>query len=246
MRPVYENGCVSIYHGDFREVTIPKVAVAVLDPPYNLGKPNAFNNLKDRNGTVRGKTFGQSFSEDFDENSLLPRDWIPYMPDTVITFYAARGMEVLLRSFRKGGYEIVQDFHWCKPNPLHTLRSFGFAWAVEFGFVFRKKGTKHVVNKRVKKSLNYIVDQAPRKKGLKVHTTQKPLRVMRWLIQHYTLPETMVVDMFLGSGTTGVAAVELGRGFIGVEQKKDYCDLAVRRIREAIRHRQSGFQIPMR
>lgn len=65
------------------------------------------------------------------------------------------------------------------------------------------------------------------------HPTQKPVEVMRWSISK-TKGRT-IVDPFMGSGTTGVAAVDLGRGFIGIEVEQKYYDIARRRIDEAAR-----------
>jgi site-specific DNA-methyltransferase (adenine-specific)/modification methylase len=64
------------------------------------------------------------------------------------------------------------------------------------------------------------------------HPTQKPLAVMRWTLSH--LPEARtILDPFMGSGTTGVACVKLGRKFIGIEIEPKYFDIACKRIRDA-------------
>ena len=66
------------------------------------------------------------------------------------------------------------------------------------------------------------------------HPTQKPIGVMRWCIDH--LPNTeAILDPFMGSGTTGVAAVQMGRKFIGIEREPKYFDIACNRIEEAQR-----------
>jgi site-specific DNA-methyltransferase (adenine-specific) len=65
------------------------------------------------------------------------------------------------------------------------------------------------------------------------HSTQKPLALMEFLVQSYSNKKDIVIDPFMGSGSTGVAAVKTGRKFIGIEQNKKYFDIAVKRIREA-------------
>lgn len=65
------------------------------------------------------------------------------------------------------------------------------------------------------------------------HPTQKPLRLMRELLYRYTQPSQSVVDFFMGSGTTGVACVQTGRRFIGIEIEEKYFRIAVKRITEA-------------
>lgn len=65
------------------------------------------------------------------------------------------------------------------------------------------------------------------------HPTQKPLRLMEWLIKTYTNENEIVLDNTMGSGTTGVACVKTNRQFIGIEKEKKYFDIAVKRIEEA-------------
>jgi hypothetical protein len=69
----------------------------------------------------------------------------------------------------------------------------------------------------------------------KEHPTQKPLEVMRWCIRQLPPPGLRILDPFMGSGTTGVAAVKLGRKFIGIEIEPKYFDIACRRISEALK-----------
>ena len=65
------------------------------------------------------------------------------------------------------------------------------------------------------------------------HPTQKPLALMEWLVRTYTNEGDTVIDPFMGSGTTGVAAINLKRKFIGVERDKKYVDIACERIEKA-------------
>ncbi len=69
----------------------------------------------------------------------------------------------------------------------------------------------------------------------KWHPTQKPIALMKWCIEHLPDKCCSVIDPFMGSGTTGVACVKLGRKFIGVEIQPRYFDIACRRISEALR-----------
>ena len=76
----------------------------------------------------------------------------------------------------------------------------------------------------------------PRSEALqdgKEHPTQKPIEVMEWAISQLPMPSDTILDPFMGSGTTGVAAVKLGRRFIGIEIEERYFDIACRRIEEA-------------
>ena len=71
--------------------------------------------------------------------------------------------------------------------------------------------------------------------GGKLHPTQKPIEVMRWCVGH--LPDTAetILDPYMGSGTTGVAAVKMNRKFIGIEREPSYFDIACKRISDALK-----------
>ena len=67
------------------------------------------------------------------------------------------------------------------------------------------------------------------------HPTQKPVAVMQWCIEHLPEGAQTILDPFMGSGTTGVAAVQMGRSFIGIEREPKYFDIACKRIEDAQR-----------
>jgi DNA modification methylase len=67
------------------------------------------------------------------------------------------------------------------------------------------------------------------------HPTQKPIDVMKWCIERLPDDSRVILDPFMGSGTTGVAAVKLGRKFTGIEIDPKYFDVACRRIADAMR-----------
>lgn len=65
------------------------------------------------------------------------------------------------------------------------------------------------------------------------HPSEKPLQLMRWTIETVGASGT-VLDPYMGSGTTGVAAIQLGRSFIGIEREPQYFDIACKRIEQAV------------
>jgi hypothetical protein len=65
------------------------------------------------------------------------------------------------------------------------------------------------------------------------HPSPKPIEAMLWIVRRCTDPTDIILDPFMGSGTTGVAAVQLGRRFLGFEINQEYCDLANKRIEAA-------------
>jgi len=76
--------------------------------------------------------------------------------------------------------------------------------------------------------------------GRRDHPCQKPTGLMRWCVELITLSQQRILDPFMGSGTTGVACVQLGRRFIGIEIDRQYFDIAVKRISTAIETHEGG------
>jgi DNA modification methylase len=66
------------------------------------------------------------------------------------------------------------------------------------------------------------------------HPTQKPLQLMKWCIEQCKNNPQTILDPFMGSGTTGVAAIQLGRKFIGIERESKYFEIACKRIEQAV------------
>jgi DNA modification methylase len=78
----------------------------------------------------------------------------------------------------------------------------------------------------------YLLNRAAIAQDGAVHPTQKPVKLMAWCIEQAGNPQT-ILDPFMGSGTTGVAAIQLGRKFIGIEREPKYFDIACKRIEQA-------------
>lgn len=77
--------------------------------------------------------------------------------------------------------------------------------------------------------------------GGRFHPSQKPVALLEYIIKTYTIPENTVLDFTMGSGSTGIAAVNLGRKFIGIERDNEYFDIASTRIYEAKNKNDSSF-----
>jgi site-specific DNA-methyltransferase (adenine-specific) len=75
-------------------------------------------------------------------------------------------------------------------------------------------------------------DSEPRMRG--VHPTQKPVALMRWIVERWTEPGDLVFDPYMGSGPIAQACHELGRRYIGVEIIEEYCQVAVNRLAQQV------------
>lgn len=78
-----------------------------------------------------------------------------------------------------------------------------------------------------------VFDYSPSSMEKKEHQTQKPVALMKWCVDRLPRGSDLILDPFMGSGTTGVACIKLGRRFIGIEIEPSYFDIACRRINDA-------------
>ena len=114
--------------------------------------------------------------------------------------------------------------HWIVWDKLNTMPTFGdceLAWT----------NSKRKSVKKVTVEYNGLLGKEQQRQ----HATQKPLKVMSWCVLNYSKEAHTILDPFMGSGTTGVACVELGRKFIGIEIDEKYFDIACERISRAER-----------
>jgi len=215
---------VTLYLGDCREIlpTLGKIDAVVTDPPYGIEDAA----IKGQGRT--GKRVGASniwHSESWWDKEIDPA-WMKLCAtaaDTVAWFghwrkreQVEHGMPLPLRS------EIVwaKDCHVGPPCPV--------AMRDERIWLFAKEGIKG-------KTFETSVWDQPiiPTWTWKHHKNEKPVALMSRLIRF--LDPGTVLDPFMGSGTTGVAAVKIGRNFIGIEIEPKYFDIACRRISKALR-----------
>ena len=115
---------------------------------------------------------------------------------------------------------------WTKPNPMPSLSKRHWTWATEL-CVYASIGSKRVVNfPSDGHALNWWSDV---KKSDGTHPTQKPIEICKRPILFSSIAGQLVLDLFLGSGTTLIAAEQLGRKCYGMEISPAYCDVIVQR-----------------
>lgn len=141
------------------------------------------------------------------------------------------------------GFKILNDITWEKPNPPPNLscRYFTHAtetvlWAAKSAkskHTFNYAAMKAVTGKQMKSVWRFPAPGKDEKQHGK-HPTQKPLTLVERCILSSTKEGALVYDPFMGSGTTGVAALRTGRRFVGTEMERDHATLAVKRVGAAM------------
>ncbi|OQA38463.1 MAG: Modification methylase DpnIIB [Parcubacteria group bacterium ADurb.Bin316] len=146
------------------------------------------------------------------------------------------------------GYWILNDVHWIKSNPMPNFKGVRFTNATEtlIWAVKDKKVKNYTFNYEEMKKHNYgkqmrndwyfgICNGTERlkdEKGVKVHSTQKPLPLLERIVLASTKKGDWVFDPFGGTGTTGVAALKHGRNFTMIEKDENYVDWSLKRFKD--------------
>ena len=150
-----------------------------------------------------------------------------------IAFCTPEGIAKWADEINESPMKYKRACHWIKPDSTPQLNGQGPAQGAEH-FVCAWAGTGHARwNAGGKRGVyTHLVNNAERTGK---HPTEKPRRLMSEIIADFTNAGQTILDPFMGSGTTGVAAVMAGRDFIGIEQNEAYFELACERLRNAQR-----------
>lgn len=141
------------------------------------------------------------------------------------------------------GFKLLNEITWEKPNPPPNLSCRYFTHSTEtILWAAREKKSKHKFNYKVMRSLAgdrqmksvwRLPAPTGAEKDLGAHPTQKPLALLERIVLAASDAGDLVLDPFAGSGSTGIAAVKLGRRFVGIDTDATYLDLAVRRYAQS-------------
>lgn len=226
-------GNATLYCGDNQEILpfIDSCDHIITDPPYEASTHKDYH----VSSRIRRKVYARlDFSEITEEQRhflaeqsvrLIQHGW-------AIVFCQSEGLYLWKEAFQDAGAKYKRGMVWVKPDatpqftgdrPANACEMMMTAWC--------GKGHSHW-NGGGKKGYFII----PKGEGIKhTHPTMKPVRLMMELVKLFTQPKDTILDAFMGSGTTGVAAIQLGRKFIGMEKNECYFDLACKRIKDAVR-----------
>jgi site-specific DNA-methyltransferase (adenine-specific) len=203
-------GRATLYLGDCRDVlpTLQKVDAVVTDPPYGIGYTGGIP--VDRGISTTGS--GNTEEIGWDGEPFDPSPWLQW-PCILwgANHYAQRLPHGRWLAWNKLGgkepWDQFSDVEFAWHNKRAADKIFSHLWK---GLCQAGQGEK------------------------RFHPTQKPVALMKWCLGFLPDAQT-ILDPFMGSGTTGVAAVQMGRDFIGIEREPKYFDIACKRIEEAQR-----------
>lgn len=239
MKPYYEQSGVMIYHGDCREIlpTLAPVDHVITDPPYGAEAHTLQRRVqRERNSsaeygrvvgveplefapmTADGREFcGESFA-------ALARRW-------VLVFCQIEGAPLWRVSCEAGGLVYKRTCLWVKRDGMPQLTGDRPGMGYEAFVALHAQGRSRW-NGGGAHGVYDVPKGSDRCSGKNPHPTQKPEALMLQLIAHFSDPAETILDPFIGSGTTLVAAKQLGRRAIGIELNERYCEVAARRLQQ--------------
>jgi len=255
LKPYYQSERFTLYLGDTTTL-LPKleeksVDMVFSDPPYNLSNGGFTVHAGKMVSVNKGewdKSKGVSKDFEFHHNWLeLVRMLIKNTGTLWVsgTYHSIYQCGYALQSL---GYHILNDIAWFKPNASPNLSCRYFTASHETLIWARKdKFAKHFFNYEYMKEGNWKEDfiKKPGKQMRSVwaigtpkkyeklfgkHPTQKPIELLKRIVLASTKKGDTILDPFSGSSTTGLVAYLYGRSFIGIDSKKEYLDLSIKRF----------------
>jgi len=222
-------GDATLYMGDCREVmpTLPRSDVLITDPPYKVTS-GGFGDLEGG--------FGGWIKDSYDNKGSIVEcdidwsEWLNLMPQAlapdaqIYVFSNDRNLPVAWAAAEEAGFKFHRLLTWDKraalPNRWYQ-QTCEFVW-------FGRQGKAFMIADPSSKALQSIFQRDESE-----HPTEKPVGLCQLYIENSTARGGTVLDPFMGSGTTGVAALRSGRKFIGVELTERWFDVACERISKA-------------
>jgi len=207
------------------------------DPPYYQYRAQNVAGLKNHKDVVTEFDFDGFDSEeaylDFLENVLSECYRVAKPGAAGYLWCGDDFVSYLNRMVEKVGFQFRKVIHWHKTNPfpaIYTRKM--YANSMEMMVHFSKGTPKTWNHKPVNKMHNFIEAPICMGKERTAHKTQKPLKVCLPFIEISSNAGDLILDPFMGSGSTAVAAKKLHRNFIGFETNPEFCAIAEQRIAE--------------
>ena len=218
MKPYYDHAGITIYHGDCREVLSDlKSDLVLTDPPYNAGK-NYGDGTNDRR---EWSAWTQWFDDRLDLMLESAPDVLAFLSITAYTKY-----------LRYGRHEPYWAAVWHKPLALSVCASpFMPHWEP---IAFWGESRKRRGEQKAGWGSDVFVANVETGQSRHGHPTPKPLKLMRDLVVRTTGDNAVILDPFMGSGTTLRAAKDCARRSIGIEIEERYCEIAARRLAQEV------------
>lgn len=212
-----------------KDIENESVDLCVIDPPYKLTSGGSAG-TKIRGCVGRKDNIYAESGKIFKNNSIKSEEWFReiyrVMKDGshIYVMCNDKYIQEYLCNAEKVGFKEVNVLVWNKG--MHTPTQY-YMKNIEFILMFRKGRSKYINNMG-----SFALINIKGIKGNKIHPSEKPIELMEHLILNSSNKGDVVLDCFMGSGSTGIACLNTNRKFIGIELDDNYFEIAKKRIEE--------------
>ena len=251
MKPYYDSDGITIFHGDCLDVlsTLETVDHALTDPPYardvyaRLSAPNSHARSADAKDIGLGRTMKLNNGARI---AALVAGEIGHI-DEMLDPVAVELARLVLRwalvfsdvetchrwrlALEGSGMRYVRTGAWVKPDPMPQFSSDRPAVGFEPATICHAQGKMRWNGGGKAATWTHNISKGEARPD---HPCPKPLPLMRELVSLFTDPGDTILDPFMGSGTTLRAAKDLSRKAIGIEVEERYCEIAAKRMAQAV------------
>jgi site-specific DNA-methyltransferase (adenine-specific) len=238
---------IKIYQGDCLEIlaAIPEDCVDLIfaDPPYFLSNDGITchaGRMVSVNKGAWDRSRGPDANHEFNRAWLAACQRVLKPNGTIWVSGTAHVIHSVGFAMQQLGFKLLNDISWVKPNPPHNLSCRYFTHATEtIIWAAKSKKSRHTFNYKLMRELAggkqmKSVWQIPApdrdEKRFGKHPTQKPVKLLERILLAASKEGELVLDPFLGSGTTAVAALRLQRAIVGLELNGDFMAVALARM----------------
>ena len=229
---LFQGDCIQI----MRAIPEESIDCIITDPPYNIG---LF--MHERNTNLKKMRDNQFAYAGWDNMDY--RDWKKNMSrflaqcarvmkkkGALIVFMSVLKIADIIKLATKHGFYYKTTGVWHKTNPMPRNMNLHFVNSTECWIYFIFKGTSGTFNNEGRVKHDFLESSVcpVSEKTYGKHPTQKPLKILEELITCVTNPNDIVLDPFMGSGSTCLASAKLGRRYIGVELDGNYFNIAIK------------------
>ena len=221
---------------EMKKIEDKTIDLVLTDPPYQLDWRQSIH-FKNRKAMYHHKEETQKWDigvKELYKFLFKEFDRIVKYEGSIVLFTRSEFITWAIDEAKQNNFDNKATIIWHITNPMPQVRKKNYLSSVQtilwvarydekkcpFTFNFKTQNEMH----------NFIEMPICSGKERTNHPTQKPLKLISYLLENHSNPNDLIIDPFMGSGTTGVAAKELGRNFIGIEIHKPYFDIAERRI----------------
>jgi len=238
LNKIYNMDCIK----GLKKIKDESVDLVIVDPPYNVSKENDQRDRTKMNSPImrRKKAINYDFGEwdnmerqeflDFTKEWLKECCRVLKKDGTIISFYNKEDISYLGWTAKEYGVRTRTIVSWHKTNPVPSFRKVNYLSSCEFIWIGSKGAYKTFNFKMQKEMHNFYETGNSSGYGESSHPTEKPLELIEHFIEIHTNKDDIVLDCFMGSGTTAVSCQRLKRNYIGFEISKEYCDIAKERL----------------